>query len=980
MARPDSHVTSHSLQAAFEEIEDRLDTGVSTDALRSAGRLVRRLRRELPANRLLLMRALCLYGDTCLAAARPAAAIDAYEEALAEDRAEALGESRADVLAQLARAYQDRRQFAKAEVLHRQAIAGSPPRSVDRATRWNNLAEMYRLQGEYLQAERVFIRAMSEHRAAGAPALAWAGLFNNLGELYREIDYVRPARTLLQEARRLYQQESPSASSSRAAVLNNLALVEQALGNSGAAGRLLRESLTIWKRLHGPRHVHVALALHNLAQLHADAHQWETAEAEYRTARSILRSRLDASDPALQIVTAHLASLFAQTGRPSLAVRLLRRAITDTHAGNGTTPTLLMNDLAELFRTSGRTAQAEQLYREAIAIDRRTLGRWHPAVATGYRNLGLLLGSTGRTRQALELFERAARIETVALARAFGAGSERERLAIAAELEGGLATYISLVLDHPGRSARRVHALEAALRRKQLTAEAITIARDADDAVVHRDQHWALTNLQHELSALAVTGGSGKHQAARIRRLQQEQQRLEADLATRFPMEQFGERIAHVTAARLQEVLPDSAVLVDFLRLPRYRFHSDDLTDPWSASVYVAFICRRQGPPQLVEIGPAGQIDSACAKFRAAAAAPFLARVAGHSLDQWGLKLWQLLIEPMQTHLRDASRLLISPDSALNLLPFEALPWPPDSRFIDRFEITYLATPRDLLISPDISAVPAGPALVIGDPDFEFGPTANDGQHPSCEAANHSGAVRSGKGSAPGNVPIGPIRRLGSPHSPFQRMRATEREAQMVGSVLGVEPVLGKNATKQRLLAVRSPTVLHLATHAYFLPSSDADKGVARAVADTPLLRAGIALAGANAAVRGENEPASDLGIITGAEITRLDLRACELVVLSGCETGLGDVHAGEGVFGLRRAFALAGAQSLVMSLWAVPDPETAELMISFYDALKCGSPPSAALRAAKLEMKTRHRHPYYWASFLCQGGNTPLRTLTIAR
>ena len=136
-----------------------------------------------------------------------------------------------------------------------------------------------------------------------------------------------------------------------------------------------------------------------------------------------------------------------------------------------------------------------------------------------------------------------------------------------------------------------------------------------------------------------------------------------------------------------------------------------------------------------------------------------------------------------------------------------------------------------------------------------------------------------------------------------------------------------------------------------------------------PLLRSGIALAGANTWFRGQELPtdAGD-GILTAQDVSALDLSGTQLVVLSCCETGLGDVSTNEGVFGLRRAFVIAGAKTLVMTLWKVPDRQTKALMIDFYSRMHDGISCGDALREAQLEMKKKMEDPYYWGAFICQG------------
>jgi CHAT domain-containing protein len=143
---------------------------------------------------------------------------------------------------------------------------------------------------------------------------------------------------------------------------------------------------------------------------------------------------------------------------------------------------------------------------------------------------------------------------------------------------------------------------------------------------------------------------------------------------------------------------------------------------------------------------------------------------------------------------------------------------------------------------------------------------------------------------------------------------------------------------------------------------------------ENPLLRSGLLLAGFNTWFTGGALPAeAEDGILTAEDVSGLDLLATELVVLSACETGLGEVRTGEGVFGLRRAFVLAGAKTLVMSLWKVPDAQTRELMEDFYRRILQGQGRVAALRAAQLAMKAKYPDPFYWGAFICQGDPGPL-------
>ena len=143
---------------------------------------------------------------------------------------------------------------------------------------------------------------------------------------------------------------------------------------------------------------------------------------------------------------------------------------------------------------------------------------------------------------------------------------------------------------------------------------------------------------------------------------------------------------------------------------------------------------------------------------------------------------------------------------------------------------------------------------------------------------------------------------------------------------------------------------------------------------ENPLLRSGLVLAGANHLGEEEDIEGTEDGILTALEISGLPLWGTDLVVLSACETGVGAVRRGEGVFGLRRAFQLAGAKTVVMSLWSVSDIVTQELMVDFYRRIISGTGKAKAMQEASLALMRARRekegaaHPFFWAAFVCVG------------
>ncbi len=392
----------------------------------------------------------------------------------------------------------------------------------------------------------------------------------------------------------------------------------------------------------------------------------------------------------------------------------------------------------------------------------------------------------------------------------------------------------------------------------------------------------------------------------------------------------------------------------------------------------------------LIDLGEAAPIDAAIKEFRA--------RIMRHDAAEAAKTLYDLAFAPLLPELGEVKDIFISPDGNLNLIPFEVLIGP-DGRFlIEDYTFTYLAAGRDLIgnIEPVVSTQPP---LIIGDPDFDFSPGIERRASVDAKAESSNRLKPASDGALPVSEQV--LSERGS-HTmsgfTFKRLPGTRDEVEAIQVLFGTDQSVlytDRDALEEALLDAEAPRILHLATHGFFLedqelPTDARGRGLSlwgaergpkivhdpqaaqKAVSfENPLLRSGIVLAGVNPSVKAGR---SD-GVVTAEKILSLKLQGTELVVLSACETGLGDIQVGEGVYGLRRVFLQAGAQSLVMSLWSVPDNETKELMTQFYRNFLSGDMPrNQALRQAMLQqmdiVKQRYGNPdpFYWGAFIFLG------------
>ena len=338
----------------------------------------------------------------------------------------------------------------------------------------------------------------------------------------------------------------------------------------------------------------------------------------------------------------------------------------------------------------------------------------------------------------------------------------------------------------------------------------------------------------------------------------------------------------------------------------------------------------------------------------------------------------EMVMRPVRKLLGQTRRVFLSPDGALNLIPFAALVDEQGRYLVERYSFTYLTTGRDLLrMQTHIESKQA--TVIVADPDF--GKQASAGSDRILKIKKDTAA--SAQTVSSGAIDFS--------HVFFSPLPGTAEEAKALKAMLPDATVLTRErATEAAVKRLARPNILHIATHGYFLedvvtgPPPAIGRGLmivtskketlqeqAAAIStagmrvENPLLRSGLALAGANLHRSGEDD-----GVLTASEVAALDLWGSKLVVLSACDTGVGEVKNGEGVYGLRRALVLAGSESQVVSLWPVSDEGTRDLMIEYYRALEAGQGRSEGLRQVQLRMlaNKNRQHPYYWASFIQSG------------
>jgi CHAT domain-containing protein/Tfp pilus assembly protein PilF len=751
--------------------------------------------------------------------------------------------------------------------------------------------------------------------------------------------------------------------------LNGQVLQYYATGWYQQAIPLAQKALAIREKALGREHPDTVVSINNLAALYDASGAYAKAEPLYQRALAINEKALGPEHPDTAQSLNNLAGLYYATGAYAKAEPLYQRAlaIKEKALGPGHRDTARsLNNLAELYHATGAYAKAEPLYQRALAITEKALGPEHPDTAVSLNNLALLYYATGAYAKAEPLLERAQGIDEINTARFLLSGDEARKQAYLQQRLGDAYADVSFSLTVADPRAKAL-GLTAVLQYKGRVLDAmagsVALLRRSVDP---KDQALfdELAAVAQQLSTLTFRGpGNLSAQAYRERlgTLAREQERLERELSARSAA--FRQAVAPVTLEGVRQGLPADAVLIEWFRYQPFDPKARDDKTTWGAPRYVAYVLRREGKPAAIDVGAAQDIDKLVSDFRAALSDP-----ARTSYKEAAQELFGKLIKPLWSSLSGINRLLLSPDGALNLVPFAALIDEHGEYVAERFELTYLTSGRDL-VSLATPAPARGSPVVMADP--AYGPSASG---PPLDISLYRSSVLDRSGLV------------------FTPLAGTADEAKALQGLLKLnaqEVLTGANATEEKLKGLHGPRILHVATHGFFLSDQQVAAAALRPVSfsagtpplplgENPLLRSGLALAGANARRSGD----SDDGILTAAEAAQLDLRGTQLVVLSACETGLGQVQQGEGVYGLRRALVLAGAQAQLVSLWKVADAQTQALMVDYYQRLLKGEGRSAALREAQQAMiaNPATQHPYYWAAFVPIGNWTPLAAKGLAQ
>ena len=849
-------------------------------------------------------------------------------------------------------------------------------------------------KGDYAQAIRKLKVAMANgEKAFGDNLLGYKDIIVLLAGMYDMLWQYNASlplyKSLLQFSSEVYGSESPEATLYMAAMAN----IYTAIGDPEQARKLLQQIITMQENSFEPDLQAWAGELHNLAMTELSLGDYDVAKKHLDKAYAFKKRILGEDDLATILTQLGYARYYMMLGKYDQAEPLLLQELKLLKNVDIPVPHYeaeVMMDLAEIKERDGDIESAERYLKESLKIKENILGKDSDTVAGTLQTLGRFSARRGDSKTALELMLRSQTLMDKFIDRIMGFTTEKQQLTFLASQHDAMEELLSLVDRNLTTDKDAVRqCFDIWLRRKGLVLETqkqfqqvLFSSKDPNFAKLLDELRAVRANISYTIISGPKDDTSKEEYQKRLERLEARQQALEEELASKNRSTVPSMSSKEVRAEAIARLLPEGSAMVEFARtgLPSFDLKKAQTTEKAPAH-YLAFVlpARNVAGLVMVDLGVAEDIEKTQTALRQALSHPTEAdprdpdTVA--AVSKASNALYKLVFSPLRQALGAARHVYLSPDGALNLLPFEVLQDEGGRYLIEDFTFTYLAAGRDVL-GFGHKGGKAGKNLIIGNPDFNLDGNTKQNVLKDLHLTRSASSVDSLSSRERRGLYFGPL-----PN--------TQQEVDAIRRILGEENsefFTGKEAVEELLTSRTAPGILHLATHGFFLPDQQLPRVVSGKIADrtsqggkaehfeNPLVRSGLALAGANTAVKAETASSGD-GLVTAEKLLGLNLEGTRLVVLSACESGVGEIRSGEGVFGLRRAFALAGARSQVMSMWPVPDAQTIELMQDFYTKMQSDAAnPSVALRQAALDMleATRKQYgntnPFFWGAFVFLG------------
>ncbi|WNB17487.1 CHAT domain-containing tetratricopeptide repeat protein [Marivirga arenosa] len=789
------------------------------------------------------------------------------------------------------------------------------------------LGLLYDDMGRYNKAEEFTLTALDGwEEIQGKESVGYLAELNNYAVLLMNLGNYLEAESIIQKLGGKLKTDLENEKLPYAIFLNNHAILNQYMGRKDKALDLMEQCVEIAKESLTDKNSTYLQFLTNKAILEQENGDLESAENTFQNVLDLQESRFKLNaknDPDYAHMKSNIAALYVEKGELDKAEEALILALEiykDELGAEHLTTAGTQADLGNLYRYLGELDKAEPLLQSALYTRERNLSKTHPKVIKSQEDMALWFWAKGQIKQANNYFGKVMDTSLEFVKDYFPALSEAEKTKYWEQLKPRFFRYYNYALENYYEYPELLdNLIKYRLATKGILLTASTALRNSiynqnDPELEKLYEQW-LDQKQQLTNAYTLSDEEIDEQSINIDSLQNVANQTEKELSLKSDAFSTVYKDRNTDYKTILERLENGQVLVEVIQYPIF---DKKLT---SNNAYAYIIFKKDERPEILVNEDGDLLEN---RYYA-----YYNNVINQKMeDQYSFaQYWELVNKETS----DANRIYISPDGIYNQINMNTLKQNNGRYLIQDYDIRYIGHPNDILVEKSTGKTKST-AFLMGDPDFN---SASIAQLPGTR-------------------------------------QEIENISKYLSNQMKMEKYLNKEANESNLKKVKSPKYLHLASHGYFLQDEKASNNLfgvqLQYIRQNPLLRSGLILSGIG---NDENSEASqsfnqsDNGFFSAYEAINLNLNNTEMVVLSACETGKGDVKAGEGVYGLQRAFIVAGAQSLVMSLWKVDDAATQKLMSSFYKENVNGKAIPDAFRTAQLAMLNEYKHPYYWGAFI---------------
>jgi len=887
-----------------------------------------------------------------------------------EIRKETLGVEHIDYatpLDNLATLYVNMGRFSKAENLYRQAmgirecILGKEHPAY--AISLNNLAVFYVTTGEYSKAEPLYIEASEiQKKVLGIDHPEYAVTLNNLAVFYVKTGEYSKAESLFLQAQDILKNNLGENHSTYGQFLITLGEFYYSIGSYDKALKNYGDGLVIIKTVLGDDNEFFAHATICIASLSIVFGEYGIAEYLYKQALNTIEKTLGKEHQTYASVLLDLADLYCEMKNYTeaepiylQAIEIRKKILGDDHPEN----TRALNNLALLYFNTHDYSKAEPLFKKAQEIESKTFGEENVGYGLSSFNLGLLYFETNNFPKAEYLFSRARDIYFNNIQKNIDFLSEKEMENYLIPLSNIFEIYKNFCLIY--------YLPKPEIAGEALTTELFTkglllnsgmqirqsILSSGDTAAIRILNEWL-----NERKVLALQYSKPIAEQMGVNELEKYAEELEKQLTRISEGFRKQKEESKITWQQIQEQIQANSASIEFTS---FNYFNKDWTD---STIYAALLLKKDAEyPEFIFQFEEKQLRKTISE-NASTETDEINQLYTSSSDT--NDLYHLIWQPLEPYLQDIDKIYYSPSGLLHTLNLQAIMAPDGKRMGEKYRMEQMSTTRNVVTTsgePDKSSI-----TLFGGINYDFVPAGKDSikkdidfHQPDLSTAN--------RGATEYWYPLdGTLNEVKLIKQQFDENKKS------------TTLITGEQANEEtfKALSGKSPKILHISTHGFFFPDVERKKEDRRMlqlneekqvfkIADNPLLRSGLIMAHGNYTWQHQSNPyEKEDGILTAYEISNLDLTNTDLVVLSACETGLGDIKGSEGVFGLQRAFKMAGVDYLMMSLWKVPDKETKEFMNDFYKNWLGGMKIRDAFSATQKMMNQKYpNNPYLWAAFV---------------